>query len=302
MPDRSSDEVDLDPQVADTLSGGRHPRFLNVKRCRGLVVPGECFVVGMAGLEAAVEDADPAVGELAQCGLVADVPGAEGLVVGLAAGGAPHRAEGPLLQRVAESFVAGVAGHNDLLGPGGSGDGGRAGVGLAGLGVDIPAGVVAELAEDPGREDHTEAGQTGVELSVPVTTKMLGHHLAEGVDLLVQGADDRDLRGHDRGERRLHRWCLPQPRRRAGWLGSGRRPPPVRGAGPWPGRPRAGAWSAGRPCRDRGPDEATAGCLVRRVRRTPSTRPGRTRATPNAGAGFAGSGPKPGTGGSGRRA
>ena len=53
--------------------------------CRGLVVPGECFVVGMAGLEAAVEDADPAVGELAEGGLVADVPGAEGLVVGLAA-------------------------------------------------------------------------------------------------------------------------------------------------------------------------------------------------------------------------
>jgi hypothetical protein len=37
------------------------------------------------GLEAAVQDADEAVGELAQCGLVADLSGAELLVVGLGA-------------------------------------------------------------------------------------------------------------------------------------------------------------------------------------------------------------------------
>jgi len=41
----------------------------------GVVVPGEGFVVGLAGLQDAVEDADPAVGELAQRGLVADLPG-----------------------------------------------------------------------------------------------------------------------------------------------------------------------------------------------------------------------------------
>src|SRR5665647_4345 len=82
----------------------------------GVVVPGEGFVVGLAGFEAAVEDADPAVGELAEGGLVADLPGPEGLVVGLGAGGAPHRAERPLLQRVAEAFVAGVAGHHHFLG------------------------------------------------------------------------------------------------------------------------------------------------------------------------------------------
>ena len=81
----------------------------------GVVVPGEGFVVGLAGLEAAMEDADPAVGELAQRGLVADLPAPEFLVVGLGAGGAAHRGERPLLQGVTESFVAGVAGHHDLL-------------------------------------------------------------------------------------------------------------------------------------------------------------------------------------------
>ena len=43
--------------------------------------------------------------------------------------------------------------------------------------------VVAELGEDPGAEDHAESGLAGVQLSVRVTAKMLGHHLAEGVDL-----------------------------------------------------------------------------------------------------------------------
>ena len=38
------------------------------------------------GLEAAVEDADEAVGDLAECGLVADVPVAELLVMGPCSG------------------------------------------------------------------------------------------------------------------------------------------------------------------------------------------------------------------------
>ena len=48
--------------------------------CAELVVPGDGFVVRLAGLEAAVEDADPAVGELSKGGLVAEVPGPEGVV------------------------------------------------------------------------------------------------------------------------------------------------------------------------------------------------------------------------------
>ena len=48
--------------------------------------PGGVFVVAGVGLQAAVEDADEAVGELAEGGLVADVPVAELLVVGVGAG------------------------------------------------------------------------------------------------------------------------------------------------------------------------------------------------------------------------
>ncbi len=46
------------------------------------VCPGGVLVVGGLGFQAAVEDADEAVGELAQGGLVADLPVAELLVVG----------------------------------------------------------------------------------------------------------------------------------------------------------------------------------------------------------------------------
>ena len=51
------------------------PRFSMSSSSGGVVVPSKGFVVGLAGLEDAVEDAYPAVGELAQCGLVADLPG-----------------------------------------------------------------------------------------------------------------------------------------------------------------------------------------------------------------------------------
>ncbi len=54
-----------------------------------------------------------------------------------------------------------------------------AGVVLAGFGVDEAVRVVAELAEDPGGEDHAEAGLAGVDLSVPVAAKMFAHHRAE---------------------------------------------------------------------------------------------------------------------------
>ena len=46
------------------------------------VCPGGVFVVGGVGLQAAVQDADEAVGELAQCGFVADLAVAELVVVG----------------------------------------------------------------------------------------------------------------------------------------------------------------------------------------------------------------------------
>jgi hypothetical protein len=52
----------------------------------GVVVPGGVFVVGGCGLKAAGQDADEAVGELAQRGLVTDVAVAQLLVIGLGSG------------------------------------------------------------------------------------------------------------------------------------------------------------------------------------------------------------------------
>ena len=87
-----------------------------------VVAPGGVFVVGRVGPQAAVEDAAESVGELAQCGVVADVPVAEGLVVGAGSWLSAHRAQGPLLQGVGEPALACVAGEDDLLLARGSGD------------------------------------------------------------------------------------------------------------------------------------------------------------------------------------
>ncbi len=47
------------------------------------VCPGGVFVIGGVGLQAAVQDADKAIGELAERGLMTDLAGSELLVVGL---------------------------------------------------------------------------------------------------------------------------------------------------------------------------------------------------------------------------
>ncbi len=68
-------------------------------------------------------DADEPVGELAERGLVAGAAAVQLLVVGAGAGWAARGAERPLLQRVGEPPVAGVAGQDDFLALGGAGDG-----------------------------------------------------------------------------------------------------------------------------------------------------------------------------------
>jgi hypothetical protein len=60
--------------------------FCGVKRRLGVVAPGGVFVVDGAGLQAAVEDADEAVAELAEGGLVTDAARAQRLVVGAGTG------------------------------------------------------------------------------------------------------------------------------------------------------------------------------------------------------------------------
>src|SRR5215472_6147576 len=88
----------------------RHPRFSMSSSGAEGVGPGGGFVVEAAGLQAAVQDADEPIGELAQCGLVTDLAGSERVVVGACAGRSFQGAEGPLLHGVAQPRVAGVAG------------------------------------------------------------------------------------------------------------------------------------------------------------------------------------------------
>ena len=110
-----------------------------------VVCPGGGLAVRGVGLEAAVEDADESVAELAQCGLVADPAITQGSVVGAGTGRASQRAERPLVYGVAEAAVPGVAGDHDTAVTGSAGDWGGAGVVLTGFGVGEAMEVVAEL-------------------------------------------------------------------------------------------------------------------------------------------------------------
>lgn len=82
--DRSLTQTDKAELVA--ISAADIPGSEMSSSSGGVVAPGGGFVVGLAGFEAAVADADPSVPELAQRGLVADLPVFEGRVVGLRAG------------------------------------------------------------------------------------------------------------------------------------------------------------------------------------------------------------------------
>jgi hypothetical protein len=110
---------------------------------------GDVFVVGGAGCEAAVQDADQAVAELAQGGAVADAAARELVVVAAGAGRATQRGEGLQAEGVDEPIVVHVAGHDDLLLARLTGDGAGAGVVLAGTGVAVAGLAVAELGKHP---------------------------------------------------------------------------------------------------------------------------------------------------------
>src|SRR5450432_499824 len=102
--------------------------------------PGGCLVVGGAGFEAAVQDADEPVGEFAQGGVVLGAAGAFGVVEGAGAGGATEGSEGLGHERVGEPVVADEPGGDDFPLPGGAGDRGGGGVVLAGLTAGVAAG------------------------------------------------------------------------------------------------------------------------------------------------------------------
>lgn len=114
--------------------------------------PGGRLVVEGAGLGTAVEDADQAVGELAQGGVVACAAGSLPVVAGACAGRKPQGGECLGEEGIDEPVVVDEPGQRDLLLAGRAGDWGGPGVVLAGLSGGVPAGGVAGLCEHPGAE------------------------------------------------------------------------------------------------------------------------------------------------------
>ena len=80
-----------------------------------LLGPGGCLVVEGAGFEAAVEDADEAVGELAEGGVVPGAAVAFGVVEGAGAGRGAEGGEGLGHERVGEPVVADEPGGDSFL-------------------------------------------------------------------------------------------------------------------------------------------------------------------------------------------
>ena len=182
------------------------------------------------------------------------------------------------MQRVAEATVGGVPGHDDGFLARGSGDRALPGVVLPRPGVVEPFLVVTELAEHAGGEDHPEARLAEINVSGRVPTKMLGHHLLQLRDLLVQRGDHADLPDDDGrvgglGGRGLTQTRRPQHRQQ-------RDPPwPRRDADGRPAtrtRPGCGSASPPAPATAPGPTAATRPSPTNP--RTPRPRPGSTPA------------------------
>src|SRR5262249_51140492 len=167
---------------------------------RGAGAVGPCcgFVVFAAVLDASVQDTGEAAGDAAQGVVVAGVLGAELVVVGASARGGGERGERLGAQGVDEVPVADVPGVHGAFLAGGDGQRGGSGVVLAGLGAGVPAGGVAELAEDAGAGDVPDAGLGQVDPGIRVAANKPAHLAFHDLDLLVEGGDHGGL-GLDRG-------------------------------------------------------------------------------------------------------
>src|SRR5674476_556271 len=107
----------------------------------GVLTPSNPLVVGGAGFEAAVQDADEAVAELSQGCVVADVAAPQRVVVGAGSRRSAQGAERLMVQGIGQSLVAHVSGQDDFLLARGPGDGAGARVVLAGTGALVTGGV-----------------------------------------------------------------------------------------------------------------------------------------------------------------
>jgi hypothetical protein len=137
----------------------------------GAVGPCCGFVVFAAVLDASVQDADEAAGDAAQRVVVASVLGAELVVARASTRGGSERGERLGVQGVDEVPVADIPGVHGPLLAGLDGQRGGSGVVLAGLGRGVPAGGVAELAEDAGAGDVPDAGLGQVDPGIRVAAK-----------------------------------------------------------------------------------------------------------------------------------
>src|SRR5204863_4752933 len=133
-----------------------------VSHAGGVLGPGSGLVVAGVGLQAAVDPDEP-VGQLAQRRVVTDPAGALTVVVGAGPRRDPQGSERLVVQRVDQPIIVDVTGPDQPHLARLASDRGRAGVVLARLRVGVPVGVVTELREDPGTEDHTEAGLATVD-------------------------------------------------------------------------------------------------------------------------------------------
>ena len=115
--------VSLDQVTASTAKSVGDPRRTDIPSQNlssggvlgvgAAVLPGGVLVVEGAGLEAAVQDADEPVRELAQRCVVAGVAAAKVVAVGPCTWRGTQRGEGLEVQRGAEAAVGGVAGQDD---------------------------------------------------------------------------------------------------------------------------------------------------------------------------------------------
>src|ERR1035441_1542835 len=200
---------------------------------RGVLRPGDCLVVGGAGFEAAVEDADEPVAELAERSVVAGAAGALAGGIGARSWWFGEGGQGLGAQGVGEAAVADIPGQDGLASPGRASDRAGPGVVLPALGGSVTAGGIAELAEYPGAGDRADPGLGQVDLSVRVRPKMGMHLDLQFLDLLVQRDDHPGSGLHGgrvgRGHRRrllhlrigLHGEAAQEAPHRPGILGPG---------------------------------------------------------------------------------
>src|SRR6266516_5332099 len=145
--------------VSTTGSGGAAEGAVAVGDVDGLVVQ-------LALAQAVPQDFQPAVAERSEGGLVGLAAPTLGVVELPGPAGLTQAAKRPLLDGAGEVAVAGQpAGDHQLAFAGAAGDRGLARVALQRVRRLVLAGMVADLAGDPGGEAVTEAGNAQVDLA-----------------------------------------------------------------------------------------------------------------------------------------